>query len=667
MADDVITTALERFKLAADAEADIRKASLEDMKFVSGEHWPEAIRKERDAERRPCLNIPRLPQFTRQVTNDQRMNRPSLKIDPTDDSTIDTAEIMEGLVRHIQVSSNADIAYATACKSQVDMGWGYFRLISEYCNENSFEEELKIKRIKNPFTVYFDPYCAEPDYSDAKWAFIATDVPTKEFKSTYKGKEDYSDESFSSIGDAAPMWHTADTIRIAEYFTVEETEKTIYLLQDGSVTDHKPEDASLIVKERLTTNRKVMWRKITGLEELDKKEWPGKYIPIVPVLGEDIDIDGKRILKGMVRDAQDAQRMYNYWVSAQTEAIALAPKAPFIMAEGQVEGFESMWRQANTRSYPYLTYRPQTINGTLIGAPQRQQAEPPVQAITLAIQQASEDLKNTTGIYNAGLGKREGDASGIALKQLDKTGDIGNFHWQDNLARSIRFLGIILLDLIPKKYDAPRVVRILHEDGEAELIKINQLFEHKGKQVNYDLTSFKGDVVVNVGPSFTTKRQEAADAMATMAQAYPPLMQLGGDIIVKNFDWPMAQELAERFKKMLPPELQDAPDGQQAIPPQVQQQLMQSQQMIEQLTQALNQLHDEKEAKTAELESKERIALQNNETQIVLKEMDNNMGLFAAELQHINDRLGLLHQNMPVGDESAGNSPEASAGTRATQ
>lgn len=666
--DSTVSIALKRFKLAADAEKDIREASLEDLKFSKGsDQWPADVRLTRSApgSQRPCLTINRIPSFTRQVTNDQRMNRPSLKIDATDESTIDTAEIMEGLVRHIQVASDADIAYDTACDSQVNIGFGYFRVITEYCNDKSFDQDIKIKRIKNPFTVYFDPFAIEPDYSDAKWAFIVADISKDDFKASYDGDEDYGDLSFITEGDDRSQWMTGESIRVAEYFEVVETKSKIYQIIDGTITDQRPEDKRLILNQREITQKEIVWRKITALEVLETLPWAGSYIPIIPVLGEDTDIDGERVLKGMVRDAKDPQRMYNYWVSAQTEAIALAPKAPFIIAEGQVEGYEKLWDSSNVRNWPYLVYKPQTINGNLVGAPQRQQAEPAIQAISQAIAQSGDDLKNTTGIYSAGLGQREGDISGRAIQGLQKEGDVGNFQWQDNLARSIKYLGKILLDLIPKIYDAPRVIRILHEDGEAEVVKINQMFDRKGKQQNYDMSIGNYDVVVNVGPSFSTKRKEAADGMLQMLQTNPNLWNTLGDLAVRNLDLPGAQQMADRLKKMLPPQLQDTPGGQPEIPPQVQQQMQQLTQQNQQLTQALNHANELESNKTMELESKERIAASKNETDLIIAafkaESQATHTLLTNELQAIHSRMALLNASQPIAQEGAGNTAQPPA------
>lgn len=649
----IITTAMKRWKLAENAEHDVRIDSLEDLRFRAGEQWDNMIQINRRTERRPCLTVNRLPQFIRQVTNDARMNRPQIKISATSDDTLDTAKILEGMCRHIQVQSNADIAYDTACDAQVTMGFGYFRVITEYCATDSFDQDIRIKRIKNAFTVYFDPNAVEPDYSDAKWAFIICDMGLDDFKKEYP-EASYSSDILASIGDSPQDWMKEDTIRIAEYFEVIDEKKTIHQMPSGAVIDEETLkqaqkiDPTLAPKNsRETTEKKIIWRKISAIEVLEEKPWPGKYIPIVPVLGDDFDIDGERKLVGMVRYAKDPQRMLNYWTSAQTEAIALAPKAPFIMAEGQREGYEKFWDNANMMNYSTLVYKPVSLNGAAVPPPQRNHSEPPVQAMVQAIAQAGEDLKSTTGIYSAGLGKREGDVSGVALGKLQKEGDVSNYHYIDNLSRAIRHLGVIIIDLIPIIYDAPRVMRIIHEDGEYEMVKINQptgeTNPETGIEKIYDVTTGRYDVVVETGPSYSTKRQESAESMTAMAQAYPPLMQIAGDLLVKNFDWAGAQEIAERMKKMLPPQLQGE-DGQQPIPPQVQQQMQQMQQMVQQLTQALQQAHDEKDAKTAELNSKERIASQDNETKIVIAEMNNNITAFQEDLNHMREHMRMMQE-----------------------
>ncbi len=662
MTDKFITKALRRFHLASEAESDIRKESLDDLKFKVGDQWPMNVKLTRDIDKRPCLTINRIPSLVKQVTNDARQNRPQLKIIATDDSTTETAEILEGICRYIQESSNAGIAYDTACDAQVTMGFGYFRVITEYCDENSFDQDIKIKRIKNAFTVYFDPNAVEPDYSDAKYCFVVSDIDKEEFKADYPNAEILSME-LSSIGDNAQGWMTEDNIRIAEYFYVEETKKTICEMSDGKVLDKDMAEELIkkignvlsepltITNERETATKQVKWCKMTAVDKLEEMVWPGKYIPIIPVLGEDIDIDGKRKLIGLVRDAKDPQRSLNYWRTATTEAIALAPKAPWVIAEGQIEGYETFWQNANTANYSHLPYKPTTIAGQQVPAPVRNSVEPPVQAMTLASQQAADDMKAVTGIYDQ-RNEDNKDASGKAIIARQRQGDTSNFNYIDNLSRSIRHLGVILLDLIPKIYDAPRIVRIIHSDDSTEVKKINQPSgeeDANGVEKIYDVRTGKYDVTVDIGPSFATKRIETADSMQTLAQSYPPLMQFAGDLMVKAMDFPDAEEIAERLKKMLPPELQDDSDE---IPAKAKAMMQQQTDLIKKLTAELNKQYAKSAFKEAELASRERIANANNEAKIVQEVIKQESGaaqtLMQAEINSINQKAAAMNINQPI-------------------
>ena len=495
-----------------------------------------------------------------------------------------------------------------------------------------------------------------------------------EDKQSFKSKNpehNLSDHELTSIGDNAAGWMKEDTIRVAEYFTVEEKPDTLYLLDDGKtfleselagkaevkdgylVSNDSVAPVAQIKSERKTSTRKVMWRKITAFGVLEEREWAGKYIPIIPVLGDDLDIDGERNLIGMVRYAKDPQRMYNYWSTAETEAIALAPKAPYIAAEGQLEGYETIWKTANVKNWSYLPYKPTTVGGVLVGAPQRQTAEPPIQAMVTAIAQASEDLKNTTGLHDASLGSRGNETSGKAILARQREGDTANFHYMDNLTRAIKFLGIQLIDLIPKIYDTARVVRILHIDGTSKTVKINQptgIKDENGVEKIYDVTTGKYDVTVNVGPSFNTKRQEAADTLNGMIQVYPQLMEVAGDLVARSMDWEGSDELAERFKKLLPPQLQE--NDENPLPPQVKAELDKAHMMIDQLTKALNAAHDKLDSEQDKLESQERIASESNTvkliTEIIKQESAASHKLLEAELNAIQTRLEALNYGRPV-------------------
>lgn len=617
---DVLKEAHKRMQLAAEAEADNRRAALEDQEFRAGKQWPDNIMADRNSDGRPCLVINRIPQFIQQITNDQRQNRPSIKVYPVDGKgDVETAKIIQGLVRHIEYDSNADVAYDTAFDSAATGGFGYIRVLTDFVDPLSFDQDILIKRVRNPMSVYFDPYSQEPDGSDANWGFIVDDLSEEEYKLKYPKSKLASMDDWESIGNQEPSWFPDSNARIAEYFYREVEEKEIALLQTGETVLAKDADPAMVIRTRMTMVPMIKWCKINGVEILEETEWLGKWIPIIPVYGNDMYVNGRRILEGIVRNAKDSQRMYNYWASAETEAIALAPRTPFIAAEGQIEGYEKDWKSANRKNQSVLLYRPVSLAGTPVPPPTRNVFEPAVQAITGARMLASEDLKATTGIYDAALGARSNETSGVAIQRRNQQAQTSNFHFIDNLTRSLRHVGRILVDLIPHVYDTARTARIIGDDGEQEIVQLNTPFVKNGKSFLYDLSVGEYDVIVDVGPSYATKRQEAVQSMLDMSKAYPPIAQFAGDLMIKNMDWPGAQEIAERIKKMLPPQLQDQKEGQPPIPPEVQQQMQQMSQMVEQLTQQLQKAQDERDQKTLELESKERIEFAKLETQATIE------------------------------------------------
>ncbi len=681
--EEILDVAKKRFKVAEEAEFQHRIDAIDDMNFLAGEQWPAAIKNQRALEHRPCLVINRLPQFLSQVTNDQRQNRPSIKVNPVDDKAdIDTAKIYQGLIRHIEYNSNADTAYDTSFEASAGRGLGYFRIITDYCDSMSFNQEILIKRIRNPFTVYLDPNYQEPDGSDANWGFVFENMPIEDFKAQFKkAKLNQAKGDMTAIGDAPNGWVTNTTVRVAEYFYKTFESVKIHLLSDGSVVKDKDLDAALnqpqqdpnqpkltSIKDRMTTLPAIQWVKFSAHEILDKKDWPGQWIPIVPVIGAEIDIDGRRILQGIIRNAKDPQRMINYWNSNATETIALAPRAPFIGAEGQFEGHEEQWNTANTKNHPYMEYKPVDLNGSQAPPPQRQTFEPPIAAMTQMMMHSADDMKATTGIYDPSLGSQRSDHSGIAIQRLNTQAQTGNFHFVDNLSRSIRHGGRIIIDLIPTIYDTASAQRILAEDGQPEIVLLNQIFTDKkdGQQKAYMLGHGKYDCTVGTGPSYATKRQEAAAGMLELSKANPKLMDVAGDIIVGKFDWAGAEEISARLKKTLPPGLADDPkDGQQQIPPQVKQMLDQQKQTIDQLSQHLHLQQNEIDQKSRELESRERIALAQVKAQLELGLAKLQSQSAATMLQHevdsINARMSLIGESQPLDDEiepGGGQSPQ---------
>jgi hypothetical protein len=664
---ELLRVARERFKLVVDAESEIREAFLDDFKFRAGDQWPENIKVERKSDNRPALVINRIPQHVRQITNDQRQNRPSIKVAPVDDNAdVETAKIFQGVIRHIERNSSADVSYDTACEHQVESGRGFFRFITDYSDPLSFEQDILFKRIRNPLSVYMDPNSQEPDGSDMNWCFVVEDVLKEDFKEQFKDDEFESDNYFESIGSNSPFWIDKNTIRIAEYFYKEYETAEIALLNNGQViktpkAGEKLPDGVEIVSKRTTKIPVIRWCKITGCEVLEKTDWLGKWIPIVPVFGDELDIDGKVQYEGIIRHAKDPQRMYNYWASAETEMISQSPRTPFIGAEGQFAGHEATWKTANTKSHAFMQYKPVSLLGQPLPPPQRQVFEPPIQAITHARMLSAEDIKATTGQYDASLGNKSNEQSGIAIQRRSIQSQTGNFHFMDNLSRSIRHGGRILIDLIPKIYDTARAIRIIGEDGQEEVVRINEIFEKDGKNIKYDFSIGKYDVAVDTGPSFATKRQEAVAAMLDFVKANPqaPIW----DLLVENMDWPGKTEIAERLRKTLPPGMaEDKNKKKNPIPPEAQQQMAQMNQLIEQLTNEVHQSADIIENKKLELESKERIEMSKIQADIEINLAKigsvEAVELLRQEVSQLENRLQLVKFNQPIdAEEPQGNQP----------
>lgn len=600
--EELINTAKERFKLAAEHDSDNRERQLDDLRFLALEQWPEELRRAREGDpdgARPCLVVDKVNQYINQVLNNQREARPSPKVRPVDDNAdVETAEILQGVVRNIMDKSSADIAIDTAYEHAVKAGAGYFRVLTDYAEPLSFDQEILVKRVRNPFSVYLDPFGMEPDGSDNQWGFVVEELSKEEFEEQYPKAEPVNWEQATS-GDLGQGWLTKDTVRVAEYFYMEPKEVEIVRLSNGvtvkaEVFEKMPELASkdvTIIDQRKATVNEVKWCKINGEEILERSGWAGSYIPIIPVYGEELELDGKIIRTGLTYKAKDAQRAYNYAASAFIERVALVPKSPYIAAAGQIENYEDEWAEANTSNIPTLRYDPISVDGVAVPPPQRQAATDIPQGWLSVMQTSEHDVQASLGMYNTAIGEQSNELSGRAILSKQKKSDVANLHFADNLGRSIRHLGRIIVELIPKIYDTKRVIRIIGEDDEVQNVRFDpnqqqavaEMRGAEGQEVSkiYNPTVGKYDVSVSVSASYATKRQEAAEAILSLTQSYPALMQIGGDIMVKNMDWPGAQELGERLKKSVPPQLLD--EGEEQIPPQVQQVMQQSADMIEQL------------------------------------------------------------------------------------
>jgi hypothetical protein len=604
----------------------MRVQALDDIRFAEGDQWDAQIREQRRLQGRPALTINRIPQFVQHITNEQRQNPISIQIDPVDSGAdIETADILQGLVRHIQNQSNADEAYSNAFDYAVKGGWGYWRVITDYADEFSFEQEIYIKRVENPFDVYLDPGGTESDASDINWGFVVADYTKEQYKEQFP-KSKYT----AGIGDWVSTgngWVQQDTMRVAEYFYRDMQQEKIVQTSDGQIllwrtlpmqSDGKTPDLPQgirIVQTRTTQVPFVKWALINQQEVLEEREWAGKFIPIVKVIGQMTNIDGQRVYKGIVRDARDPQQQLNFMETAATEMIALTPKAPYWATPKQVQGFEKQNASMNNTARPVLLYNP---DPSAPGPPTRNQIEAPIQAMMAAVAQASDDLKSTAGIYDAALGQGAGDVSGKAILARQQQSTISAFHFGDNLKRSIKQTARILIDLIPFVYNSPqRVVRIIGEDGTQQTVQVNNqgMQDDQGNlppgiEGVYNLTTGKYDVTINTGPDYQTKRQAAVDGQMELMKTIPNAAPLIADLVVSNMDIPQAQEISARLKTLLPPAIQAMEQKQTDIPPEFAQQYAQLQAQMQQMQAQLQQSQTDLKYDL----SKEQMRIQSDQT-----------------------------------------------------
>lgn len=615
--DKIIVAAKTRFKQCEEWEATFRRLFVDDLKFANadsdnGYQWPDQMMSTRTLEQRPTLTINKTRQHNLQIINDAKQNKPAVTVHPVGNgATYEASQIFEGVIRHIEYVSNAQIAYDTATEFQVMAGLGYWRIVTDYANNESFDQEIFIRRVKDPLGVYLDPDIKEADGSDAKFGFIFDDMKKEDFNLKYPEYKDV-------VGTGAPLgvgqdWITEDHVRVCEYYAREIKMETLVALpmQDGNgvvmkklseIRDADPEAAKIVeaddtIQKREVESHKVMWYMIGGDCIIDRNEWIGTYIPIVRVIGEEIIIEGKLDRKGHTRALKDPQRMYNYWTSSAVEFVALQGKQPWVAPVEAIEGFENYYATANTVNHAYLPYNGLDEAGNQIAKPERQMPPVMAQGYIQGMQNAAEEMKMVSGQYDALMGAPSNETSGVAIQGRQRQGDRATYQYIDNLARAIRFTGKQLIELIPKVYDTPRVIRILGEDGSDDSVQLDPeakkaYMEEKIDQTNQVKKIFNPavgiyDVVSDVGPAYATRRLEAFNAFSQLMQQNPDLMKVAGDLMFKAADFPMADELAERLKRTIPSNvLGDAP------PPEIEQMQSQMQQMGENMKHLVTQLAD---------------------------------------------------------------------------
>lgn len=701
--EDTLKEATEAFTLCVDAWSDNRKDALDDFKFARlGEQWPDEAKKMRRG--RPMHVINKMPAFIRSVVNDARMNKPSIRVRPADSKAdVATARIYDGLIRNIEQISVASIAYDTASDHAATGGFGWFRVGIEFVHDDTFDKEILIQTIENPFSVYPDPHSTSATSADWNLAFIVDVIEKNAFQRKYKGAEPV-DWSSDAYGRLTSPWRDGEQIMVAEQWLREEVKRKRLLMSTGEIIDaeiYKDPDVravfdaegTTVEQERDTLSWKVTQRIMTGAEILEENEWTGRYIPIIPVYGEDVNVDGKRYLRSLIRDAKDAQRSFNYHRSVSSELVGLAPRAPFIGPDDAFQGeYADRWDTANTENHPFLAYK----KGAM--PPQRQPLDSGPAAASIGEALASnDDMKAIMGIYDASLGQRSNETSGRAILARQREGDTSTFHFTDNLSRAIHHAGTVIIDLIPQVYTGKRMQRILGIDGKPMTVGLNQpVFplpepgqtphplagqpfqapppgqgapaapgmprdpanpfappgappppadvvppgppqpgaapgpmsgpppgpmpgmpmphpalpqgqplqdgaptEDQITAAVYDLAAGRYDLVVEAGPSFNTKREEAAAQMTELLRAFPPAAPVIGDLLVKNLDWPGAEEIGQRLRSLVPAGAM----GKAAIPPQAQAQIDQMGQVIQQGGAKMQELMQQLQQATAQLEA----------------------------------------------------------------
>lgn len=614
----IIVEAMKRFNAAKSWETQARSYFLQDYRFANGDsrnmyQWDKERRNERDATQRPYLTINKTRQHCLQIINDGKQNKPSIAVKPTGgDATYESAQVLQDMIRHIEYRSNATLAYDNASSFQVQAGWGYWRVVSEYVDENSFDQELLIKPIPNPLSVYIDPYARENDKSDMRFAFVFEDIPRDELEVRYPEYEDNFPSS--TLGNLELGWVGLGTIRVAEYYRIVDKKDKLVLNTTTGTTMYRSDIPDNIwtadegmandpaIKIRSVMRKTVEWYFIVGNEIKERNIWPGKYIPVVKVVGEEFVIDGVFDCRGHTRALLDPQKMYNFMSSSAVEYGALQTKSPWLTSISAIEGYEMIWKDANVKNFAYLPYKSGIdTDGQPIPPPQR--IEPPVSTpmALQGMQVAAAEMQMVSGQFDANMGEKGNERSGVAIDKRQRKGDNATYHYINNLAVAVQYTGKILLDCIPYIYDTPRALQIIGENGEpsplqidpeqAEALKQEEAFN--GAIVSRSLNPKLGqyDVQADVGPLYATRRQEAFEALTLIMTQAPQMSAIIGDIMMQSADFPLAAEAAKRLKNMVPRQaLGLGPSPEEAA---LQQQVTQAQQIISDLMDKLGVMESE--------------------------------------------------------------------------
>lgn len=638
--EDILDQARARFSLAQDAETDERSQQYQALKFRSGQHWSEGqlAQRSQEGQELPSLVIPRTESYIQQTLNSYRKNPLGMRVRAkSGGASKEVADVLEGKLREIEQDSRADLAYTSAFSQALGQGEGYFRLATDYESWDSFQQCVKILPVYSRFAVYPDPSSTDPAGLDMQWCFVTTRMSHDAFCSRYE-KEPAEVALWAGYGDSE--WVTRDEVMVADYYYKTIESLTIVQFPDGTVLEKTPELGELdpTWPTRETRRTTVQWVQLCGYAVLQKTRWPGQYIPVIRVEGQRLDLDGRARRTGMVQASADSAFAYDVYASAEMAAIMLAPKAPYILYAEQIAGFEGHWNQANDGHMPYLPVKAIVVNGQLLPPPQRQVAEPAIQAITQARMGAAADLQASLGMFDASLGAPSNEVSGKAIDARKVEGEQTNYSYAANLAWSIRACGVQILDLLPKLYAGPTDLRQIGPDGAVTMTKVNQPRTDSQGQPQEALMLGKGsyDVVISAGPSYETSRMETSEKLGTMLAAVPPEIQrYFMDTWAGSLDFPGSQDLANRLRTLVPPEALQASEGQKP-----EQQVAMLQNQVQQAGQQLQVLQQQlQESQQTEQVATQQLALTEQEnarlkTQAADKTRDLQLDMQRAKWDH---------------------------------
>jgi len=607
--DEIFLEAKERFAIAEEYESSNRQSGLDALRFRYEDQWDSGVRKQRMVEARPCLTINHTDANCLRVQNQLKQQRPRIKVQPMGGAaSVEKAGVIQSLMRHIQNLSNAEAAYDEGVRSAQDIGWGYWEIVGKYCDPKSFDQDLWIKMIDNSFTCYDDPSACTPCGEARQWFLITGKMSRAQYQREHP-KAPNAAWNRAAIGDENYEWETRDQVRICRYFRIHEVADTLVMMVDGrtALKSELPSDEVQAAtgwvpfvdargnqKTRPTTRAQVQVYKLGGTQVLEKRDLPGKYIPVVRCLGNQVNIQGRILRWGMVKNMMDPARMFNYWESAAAELVALAPKAPWVVAEGQTDNHPE-WDDANRRAYSKLVYTPVVVDGVPAPPPMRQPPTPVPEGQRNAAQMALMNLVAMAGMPMENPIEQGRVVSGNKyLQRRQRERDLMHFQYSDNQAMAVIWTGIILLDLIPSYYDTDRMQRIVGEDGTASMVRINgsgqdEAAEQGGiYQIAKNLKDGTYDIVMDAGPDYRTAQEEGAEGMLGLLDTplAPKIAERGADLVIRNMPFAGSQELADRMLPDTPEGMKKVMDG---MPPQARSLVMALQQQVQQLTQVTQQ------------------------------------------------------------------------------